>query len=52
MPAARARALCPDAIFIVPDFAAYRQKSHEVWAIVRERFEVVGQAGSTRRTST
>jgi DNA polymerase-4 len=45
MPAARARALCPDAIFIAPDFAAYRAKSREVWSIVRARFETVGQAG-------
>jgi DNA polymerase IV len=34
--AARARRLCPDAIFIPPDFAAYRAKSREVWGLVRE----------------
>ncbi len=45
MPAARARALCPQAIFIAPDFAAYRAKSREVWDMVRSRFEVVGQVG-------
>jgi DNA polymerase-4 len=45
MPAARARALCPQAIFIAPDFAAYRAKSREVWDIVRSRFEIVGQVG-------
>jgi DNA polymerase-4 len=45
MPAARARALCPQAIFLAPDFAAYRAKSREVWAIVRARFETVGQVG-------
>jgi DNA polymerase-4 len=45
MPAARARALCPDAIFIAPDFAAYSAKSREVWDIVRAGFETVGQAG-------
>jgi len=45
MPAARARALCPDAIFLTPDFAAYRAKSREVWEIVRSRFETVGQVG-------
>ena len=37
MPAARARRLCPDAIFIPPDFQAYRDKSREVWRIVDER---------------
>jgi DNA polymerase-4 len=37
--AARARRLCPPAIFIPPDFAAYRAKSREVWGIVRERLE-------------
>jgi DNA polymerase-4 len=37
MSAARARRLCPDAIFIPPDFKAYREKSREVWDLVRER---------------
>jgi DNA polymerase-4 len=37
MSAVRARRLCPDAIFVTPDFNAYREKSREVWAIVRER---------------
>jgi DNA polymerase-4 len=45
MPAARARALCPQAIFIAPDFVAYRAKSREVWDIVRATFDTVGQAG-------
>jgi DNA polymerase-4 len=45
MPAARARALCPDAIFLTPDFPAYRAKSQQVWDIVRARFPVVQQAG-------
>jgi DNA polymerase-4 len=45
MPAARARALCPDAVFVAPDFAAYRAKSREVWDLVRARFEAVGQVG-------
>lgn len=39
MPAARARALCPQAVFLPPDFAAYRAKSREVWDLVRERVE-------------
>jgi DNA polymerase-4 len=45
MPAARARRLCPQAIVIPPDFAAYRDVSREVMALVRasvERVEVVG----------
>jgi DNA polymerase IV len=37
MSAAHARRLCPDAIFIPPDFQAYRDKSREVWTIVEER---------------
>jgi DNA polymerase-4 len=37
MPASHARRLCPDAIVIPPDFAAYREKSREVWALVTER---------------
>jgi DNA polymerase IV len=37
MSAAHARRLCPDAIFIPPDFQAYRDKSREVWDIVDER---------------
>ena len=39
MSAARARRLCPHAIFVTPDFNAYREKSREVWAIVRERLD-------------
>jgi DNA polymerase IV len=45
MPAARARALCPHAVFIEPDHAAYRQKSTEVWDLVRGRVAVVQQVG-------
>jgi DNA polymerase-4 len=37
MPASRALRLCPQAVVIPPDFAAYREKSADVWAIVRER---------------
>ncbi len=45
MPAARARRLCPDAVFLPPDFPTYRAVSGRVMAIVRaqvERVEVVG----------
>src|SRR5437868_4982636 len=44
-PAERARRLCPDAIFIPPDFDEYRARSREVMAVLREhvdRVEVVG----------
>ena len=44
-PAARARRLCPEAVFVDPDFASYRARSREVMAVVREhveRVEVVG----------
>jgi DNA polymerase-4 len=45
MPAARARRLCPQAIFIAPDFVAYREHSAQMMGIVRahvEQVEVVG----------
>jgi DNA polymerase IV len=45
MPASRARALCPDAVFIEPDHAAYRVKSNEVWDLVRSRVDLVQQVG-------
>ena len=44
-PAERARRLCPDAVFIPPDFEAYRARSREVMAVLKrhvERVEVVG----------
>jgi DNA polymerase IV len=44
-PAERARRLCPDAIFVAPDFEHYRARSREVMAVLRkhvERVEVVG----------
>jgi DNA polymerase-4 len=45
MPASRARRLCPDAVFIAPDFPTYREVSARMMGIVRshvERVEVVG----------
>jgi DNA polymerase-4 len=45
MPASRARRLCPDAIVIPPDFAAYQETSQAVWAVVRNRLEHVQQLG-------
>jgi DNA polymerase-4 len=45
MPAARARRLCPQAVFLTPDFSTYRAVSARVMDLVRahvERVEVVG----------
>ncbi len=36
MPAARAVRLCPDAVFIHPDFPRYRHESDKIFAIFRE----------------
>src|SRR3954451_18096062 len=44
-PASRARRLCPQAIFIPPDFDTYRARSREVMAVLSdhvERVQVVG----------
>jgi DNA polymerase IV len=45
MPASRARRLCPDAVVIPPDFAAYRETSRRVWEAVGERLDRVQQLG-------
>jgi DNA polymerase-4 len=45
MPASRARALCPDAVVIAPDFEAYRRTSGEVWGLVRGQVVVMQSAG-------
>jgi DNA polymerase-4 len=45
MPAARARRLCPQAVFLSPDFPLYREVSRDLMAIVRataDTVEVVG----------
>ena len=44
-PAERARRLCPQAIFVAPDFEHYRARSRDVMAVLHEhleRVEVVG----------
>src|ERR1700737_4583769 len=44
MPASQARRLCPDAVFLAPDFDTYRAVSRRVMEILRahvERVEVV-----------
>ncbi len=45
MPASRARRLCPQAVFVAPDFPVYREVSARMMGIVRshvEHVEVVG----------
>ncbi|CAA9484580.1 MAG: DNA polymerase IV [uncultured Solirubrobacteraceae bacterium] len=44
-PASRARRLCPDAIFLPPDFPSYRAKSSEVWGLARERLPLLQVVG-------
>jgi DNA polymerase IV len=44
-PAERARRLCPDAVFVPPDFEHYRARSREVMAVLTrhvDRVEIVG----------
>src|ERR671939_1309973 len=43
-PAERARRLCPDAVFLPPDFELYRARSREVMAVLREHVERVEAA--------
>jgi len=45
MSAAEARRRCPQAITIPPDHRAYREISQQVWGLVRERVDVLQQAG-------
>jgi DNA polymerase IV len=45
MPAARARRLCPEGVYLPPDFAYYREASREVMAAVRSAAEVVEVVG-------
>src|SRR3954447_19739163 len=40
-PAERARRLCPDAVFLPPDFELYRARSRDVFAVLREQVELV-----------
>ena len=44
-PAERARRLCPDAVFIAPDFPAYREHSREVMDVLRSHFDRVEVVG-------
>lgn len=45
MPAAVARRRLPDAVYLTPDFAAYREASKQVMAILREHAETVEVVG-------
>jgi DNA polymerase-4 len=45
LPAARARRLCPDGVFLAPDFPYYRAASRDVMAIVRAHVEPVEVVG-------
>ena len=45
MPARRALRLCPDAVVIPPDGAAYREASRGVWDVVASRLERVQRMG-------
>src|SRR3954449_1205630 len=40
-PAERARRLCPDAVFLPPDFELYRARSKDVFAVLNEHVERV-----------
>jgi DNA polymerase-4 len=44
-PASRARRLCPQAVFLPPDFDAYRARSRDVMAVLREHVERVQVVG-------
>src|SRR2546423_5803552 len=45
VPAARARRLCPQAVFLEPDFTYYRQASAQVMDLVRSHVETVEVVG-------
>ncbi len=45
MPAARARRLCPQGVYLAPDFAYYREASREVMALVRAAVDTVEVVG-------
>ena len=44
-PAERARRLCPEAVFVPPDFAHYRERSRDVMAVLRGQVECVEVVG-------
>ncbi len=44
-PAERARRLCPDAVFLTPDFELYRSRSRDVMAVLRRHVDVLEVVG-------
>ena len=44
-PASRARRLCPQAVFVQPEFDHYRERSRAVMEVVREQIETVEVVG-------
>ena len=51
MPAARARRLCPQGVYLAPDFAYYREASRAVMALVRAAVDTVEVVGPRRGLS-
>lgn len=45
IPASQARRLCPDAVFLPPDFAAYRARSAEVMEVLAQQVDVLEVVG-------
>ncbi len=45
MPTSRALRLCPQAVLIPPDFAAYKDASARVWETIRRHIELVERVG-------
>jgi DNA polymerase-4 len=45
MPSSRARRLCPQAVFLAPDFPYYREASAQVMGIVRSHVDIVEVVG-------
>jgi len=44
-PAERARRLCPDAVFVPPDFTHYRERSREVMGVLKSQVDLVEVVG-------
>ena len=44
-PASRARRVCPEAVFVAPDFTHYRERSREVMEVLHEQVDTVEVVG-------